>query len=245
MAQGTVKTGHYISGRLSKSVGGGANVTLTAAESRNEYFIFTGSLLNNISVILDFSDVGTNEGKRFLVLNNTSGGYTITVKGATGTGVVVANGQRKALYWDGTNVVEEEETVGARVYHNAAQSIPASTWTVLSFNSERYDKGNCHDTISNTSRLTAPKSGVYLISAQVTWASGGFTQTGIRLKLNGTTVIATEIRSPTGLTNQVNTIYELAAGDYVEVEVWHNDTVAGSISVVGNYSPEFMFHRLH
>jgi hypothetical protein len=43
--------------------------------------------------------------KQYLIYNNTTGGQSITVKTAAGTGVVVPNGGKVFLYVDGTNVI--------------------------------------------------------------------------------------------------------------------------------------------
>lgn len=88
-----------IAGRLSKSVAGSSNVTLTTAEARNMIHEYTGALTGNISVI-----VPTASGLYF-VYNNTSGSYTLTVKTSAGTGIAVTQGQRAILACDGTNVV--------------------------------------------------------------------------------------------------------------------------------------------
>jgi hypothetical protein len=82
---------------LTKSVAGAVNVTLTAAESRNAIFNFTGALTANINVIIPAS------AKRFIVRNNTTGAFTLTVKTSGGAGVVVLQGSNTALYCDGTN----------------------------------------------------------------------------------------------------------------------------------------------
>jgi len=39
------------------------------------------------------------------VFNNTTGAFTVAVKTAAGTGVVVPPGQRAVVYCDGTNVL--------------------------------------------------------------------------------------------------------------------------------------------
>jgi len=44
--------------------------------------------------------------KLYFVRNNTTGGFALTLKTSAGTGISVANGVYKALYCDGTNVVE-------------------------------------------------------------------------------------------------------------------------------------------
>lgn len=44
--------------------------------------------------------------KLYLVYNNTTGGFAITIKTAAGTGISVANGKKMFVYCDGTNVVD-------------------------------------------------------------------------------------------------------------------------------------------
>lgn len=100
-----------VPGRLSKSVAGGTDVTLTAAEARPRILEFTGLLTGNINVILP-----TEKTDR-LVYNNTTGSYTLTVKTSGGSGVAVTQGKRAHLYCDGTNI-----TVG----HNDPKSMGLS-----------------------------------------------------------------------------------------------------------------------
>lgn len=85
-------------GRLSKSVAGGSNVTLTASEYSNTIYEFTGALTANIAVVFPLVD-----GALIVVFNNTTGSYTLTVKGSSGTGVVVGQGKRALLYCNGTD----------------------------------------------------------------------------------------------------------------------------------------------
>lgn len=84
--------------QLSKSVAGNSDVTLTAAEAAYSIINFTGALTGNINVIVP---ANVNE---WLMYNNTSGAFTLTVKTAAGTGVAITQGARRLLYCDGTNV---------------------------------------------------------------------------------------------------------------------------------------------
>lgn len=84
--------------QLSKSVAGSSDVTLTGAEAAYSIINFTGALTGNINVIVPAS---VNE---WLMYNNTSGAYTLTVKTSAGTGVAITQGTRRLLYCDGTNV---------------------------------------------------------------------------------------------------------------------------------------------
>lgn len=88
-----------LAGVLSKSVAGGADVTLTAAEVRNRVLKFTGALTANINVI-----VPTSKGV-YVIDNQTSGSYILTVKTAAGTGVAVTQTAPVVVYVDGTKVV--------------------------------------------------------------------------------------------------------------------------------------------
>jgi hypothetical protein len=89
-----------VAGFLSKSVAGGVNVTLTTVEAGNGIWNFTGTLTANIAVIVP------NVAKKMLVMNRTSGAYTLTVKTAAGTGIVVLQGKQQDLACDGVNVFQ-------------------------------------------------------------------------------------------------------------------------------------------
>lgn len=89
--------------RLSKSVAGNADVTLTAAEALNGIINFTGALTGNINVIVPTA------ARRWLFTNNTTGNYTLTVKTAAGTGYALPQGVPATLYCDGTNVDLQNE----------------------------------------------------------------------------------------------------------------------------------------
>jgi hypothetical protein len=75
-----------------------ADVTLSASQALgNMVFVCSGALSANRNLI-----VPANK-KPYIVANATTGGYTITVKMASGTGVAIASGYN-LVYCDGTNV---------------------------------------------------------------------------------------------------------------------------------------------
>lgn len=86
-------------GRLSKSVAGSSNVTLTTEEAVNRQMEFTGTLTGSINVVAPLFD-----GAEWTVINSTSGAFTLTVKGATGTGIAVGQGKTAILRGNGTNI---------------------------------------------------------------------------------------------------------------------------------------------
>lgn len=84
---------------LSKSMSGGVDVTLTTLEATNNIIVLTGTLTVNINLIVPTT---TNE---WVIRNNTTGAFSITVKTAAGTGIVVAQTKQRQLFCDGTNVL--------------------------------------------------------------------------------------------------------------------------------------------
>lgn len=94
--------------RLSKSVAGAADVTLTLDEAFRGILEFTGVLTGNINVI-----VPTTEWE-WTAYNNTTGAFSLAVKTVAGTGKAVTQGKRALLLCDGTNV-EAQFTDGAQL----------------------------------------------------------------------------------------------------------------------------------
>lgn len=136
----------------------------------------------------------------------------------------------------------------ARVYHNAAQSITNNAVTALAFNSERFDNDGIHDTTTNTGRLTCKTAGVYAIGGHVNWANNA---TGLRLisiRLNGTTLLATQganaVTTGNSQDQSVVTLGSLALNDYMELMVYQSSGGALNVQAAGNYSPEFWMVRV-
>lgn len=135
----------------------------------------------------------------------------------------------------------------ARVYHNAAQSIPNTTWTTLAFNSERFDTDVIHDNTTNNSRLTCKTAGKYLIICQVFLATNGTGARHAKIKLNGATDIAyctSNANASTGVIVQCATVYDLAVNDYVEAGVYQDSGGALDASAYANVAPEFMMIKI-
>jgi hypothetical protein len=107
--------------------------------------------------------------------------------------------------------------VSVRVFNSADITVPnmnPGEWTSLTFNSERWDTANLHETTTNSGRLKASVAGKYYIFANITWespiASGLW---GLRLQLNGKTVIAEQslpnTAAPFRISMSVGTLYAL------------------------------------
>lgn len=102
-----------------------ADVTLTATngqldQARNMILNCTGTLSDNVNVIIPA------KGKIYVVLNDTSGSYTVTVKTAAGTGVVVPQGTMQVVMCDGTDCYLM--TVSEALNATTLNSVAASTY---------------------------------------------------------------------------------------------------------------------
>ena len=81
------------------AVAGSGTYTLNAAEHSKVAIRFTGILTGNRTIIVP-SNV-----RDYWITNATTGAFTLTVKTAAGSGVVVTQGKAATLYSDGINVV--------------------------------------------------------------------------------------------------------------------------------------------
>lgn len=102
MSQPKIKTTALDHSILTKSVAGGTDVTLTSAEASYETISLTGLLTADIDVVVP------NGPREWLIYNNTTGAFKLTVKTAAGTGYTIPQGRRTNVIADGTNVIRSE-----------------------------------------------------------------------------------------------------------------------------------------
>jgi hypothetical protein len=136
----------------------------------------------------------------------------------------------------------------ARVRHNSNQAIGSGAYATLAFDTEVADASAYHDAGSNT-RLTCPSgnAGPHLILFHGIFAANAAGARYARLLLNGATALAEDGESSVGADAQpvsVATIYSLAAGDYVEAQVYQNSGGSLNLTSAGAYTPVFMLARL-
>jgi hypothetical protein len=94
--------------------------TLSGAELNRIAYQFSGTLLADMVIIVPTTV------QQYWVDNSTTGTYTLTVKTAAGTGVVVSQGARSILYCNGTNVLTAD-TGGISIPLTIAQGGTGST----------------------------------------------------------------------------------------------------------------------
>lgn len=110
--------------QLVKDVSGSADVTLTTSEASNKVLKFIGALTGDIDVIVP------NVVSLYIVDNQTSGAFTLTLKTAAGTGVLVPQSNRNLLYSDGTNVLAAVTvSVAITSFADGSAASPSITFT--------------------------------------------------------------------------------------------------------------------
>lgn len=153
-----------------------------------------------------------------------------------------------ASWGDAVNAYAEDQDTGpsCRVYHSANQSVPQSTWTTLSFNSEYHDTEDLHDNAVSNSRLTVPagKGGTYIVVFQGKFTNTGTNnELGARIRLNGGPgIVAHHAIRAAGYRHVqvVSPPIALSAGDYVEAQVYQDYETTGTLEEsVSEASPRF------
>lgn len=200
------------------------------------------------------------------IKNNFAGGVpdVVIAKGDLSVGSGADAATRLAVGADDTTLVADSLQIqgqawqiqpAARVRNSADLLTGITSWQALTFDAERFDTDGMHSTVTNASRLTVPTGGdgLYLIGGtakfQITFPGpmgGYFATLGLRVVLNGTTVIvcagdgytAYPAASISG-TFDITTLYALAAGDYVELQRYASTNSPAGVLVAANFSPEF------
>lgn len=99
---------------LAKSLSS-SDVTLSAAENRSPLVVCSGTLTDNVNLIV------ANE-RALWVYNNTSGAFSLTCKTAAGTGIAITQGRWTKLYCDATNVLEIDTGTGELAFLDAVDT---------------------------------------------------------------------------------------------------------------------------
>lgn len=113
--------------------------------------------------------------------------------------------------------------ISCRVYQTGATSI-TSSWNSIAFAAENFDTDTMHDNATNNTRITFTTAGKYCIGGQ--WKGATNAVTGIRIRLNGTTVISAHTDGNSGDPeyNNVTDFYNFAAADYIELQGYSGST---------------------
>lgn len=137
----------------------------------------------------------------------------------------------------------------ARVSQSATVQFANNTETCLSFDGQTsVYPASMHSTTTNSSRLTAPSSGMYLISGHVLWNT--FSSVGLRQVVvykNDATVIAADTR-PASVANaiwqSIATVYPLGASEWVTLRVLQTSGSTGSVIATSEGGQQFTLTKV-
>lgn len=108
----------------------------------------------------------------------------------------------------------------AKVRNSANQSLTNATFTALTFDTEDLDTDAFHSTVSNTSRLTAPFAGKFLVYGAIGFASNTTGYRMLQILQDGATALQVVTAAPVnGADTYLTafTVVALTAGQYVEL----------------------------
>ncbi len=130
-----------------------------------------------------------------------------------------------------TTPIYDAVRTAMRVGLSVNQSIPASTFTKVQFNSEAFDIRSEYDNTTNF-RWTCQIPGIYSVKAQARFnAITAGKQVQFPLRKNGSDFAYSQVNATgSDQTVFVDSNIQCAVGDYVEAFFWHNDTAARDLT---------------
>jgi len=107
--------------------------------------------------------------------------------------------------------------ISCRVYQSTTTNL-TTTFASIAFGAENFDTDTMHDNSTNNSRITIKTAGKFSVGGQATTTTNA--ALGVRILLNGSTVISRVFQGNSGVTEgaNVSTIYDFAVNDYIELQ---------------------------
>ena len=182
-----------------------ANVTLTnlngaSDQSRNAVLVVTGTNAAVRDIIAPLVN------KQYLVVNNTTGGYAIRIRGSSGFTVTIPNGAKVFVYCDGTNFYGADPSyasgnfsVGGNLSVTGNTNAAAATFTG---NVAALNISTANVTATGAGAFTGNVSALNVSTANVT-ATGNAAITG-NVSANNVTITTLFTGNNANLSGQVN-----------------------------------------
>lgn len=127
-------------------------------------------------------------------------------------------------------------------YQATPQSVPNTTFTLVSYDTNVYDTYGGHSTSVNNTRYVAQVAGIYMVVGRtaITFNAGG--ARGVGISYNGGGIGSTSPQvfagpptvTPTSSILQVLGFQQMAAGDYIEVMAYQS--AGGPLSTIASAS---------
>lgn len=156
--------------------------------------------------------------------------------------IAIATAGVKALGFDSTQFIDSPTQPRCRAYKSSAvQSINDSTFTAVTLDAESYDVGVMHDNVTANTHVTVPTGGdgLYLITAQASFAANATGVRALELKKSGTAITDTQIVAANVVQYvPLQDIQVLVAGDYIEMFAFQSS--GGNLNVVNGATATFL-----
>ena len=133
---------------------------------------------------------------------------------------------------------------GALVKMSSDESVPNTTWETLDFDTEVYDDGGWHESVTNPSRLTVP-AGVYRVrvSYQILWETSGgglvlaqLLKGGASFRVDGGRYDTRDLGSFSSPTNGGSTaVLAVVPGNYFELQGFQGSGSAKDALAAGTW----------
>lgn len=218
----------------------------------------TGNIVTNVDYLGVWAASTATAG---IKVDNSNGGYTSRVTnnlfsnnsldGTGKYGIITGTDPDKNTFVDNrilalpsvawvtgaeTTPIYDAIRTNVRAFLNAAQSIPAATFTKVQFNSKTFDLRSEYDATTNY-RWVCQLPGIYAVTCQIRFTGIAANKTiQVDLYRNGGTQIATTQAYTTGADQSVflASNVQCAVGDYLEIQFYQGDTVARNITGASN-----------
>jgi hypothetical protein len=209
------------------------NFNGTSDEARNAVLVVTGTNGAVWKIITPLVN------KTYIVYNNTTGGYNITIGGATGNAVTVPNGVTTLVYCDGTNFFSgiTGSTGGFAVNGTLTATDITATGNFSAANGvlTAYKAAVVTGSITNTTlTVTAVTSGILAVGQSIT-GTGIAANTTITAFVTGTGGAGTYTVSTVPTTNPTGsiTVTGAAGSSFTNPFTTGNLTTTGNLSIGG------------
>lgn len=160
------------------------------------------------------------DAKGDLIAGTGADAFSRIAAGNNGETLIADSSASTGLKW-----AKSPNFVGCSVYASAGQTITSNTWTAINFGFEDFDTNTFHDNSTNNSRLTIPTGlgGKYLITYTQRWDPSGAGGRIANIYVNGTSYTTQAMNaSSTYASNTKSVIFELAAGQYIQLYAYQD-----------------------
>jgi hypothetical protein len=137
-------------------------------------------------------------------------------------------------------------------YKSGTGALANSTWDAVNFGVEAYDSHGAHDNTTNSSRITAPESGLYTVAASVEFEANATGSRRINVRKNaagvqtaGTSLRFVVVNAVAGAGNETTVAAtfdtQLVQGDYIEC--FAHQSSGAALNVTGTLAGTFLSIR--